>query len=490
MISVLIWLPLLGGAVAALTASRVADSRRVGAVSLVFSMVTLAVAIYFVAAFDRVDPGLQWRESAEWIPSLGIHYELGVDGLNLFMLLLTAAAWVAATAWSMFKRRDRPAIYYGLLALAETAVLGVFAAQDLALFVIFFDLMLVPFYFLIGMYGGKDRIAATQRMIIYTLTGSLLMLAAAVATGIIASEVTGELSFAFQDLVNVRLPRSSQYWIFLLFALAFLVKMPLVPFQGWMPAAYTQAPLPVVALLSGVVAKVAAYGFLKIALPLFPDASAHFQELILVLAVVAILWGSIMAFTRNNLRLIVGYSSISQLGFITAGIFALNVEGAQGSVLQMVNHGVVTIALFLIVAILYERCGSEDLRDMGGAAFRAPVLAALFLIVTMAALAIPGSANFIAEFTILLGVFESKMALAIVASAAMAFAAVYMLRMFQGAMHGKLRAEVNSRDLTLVDGVLLVPLVLVIIALAIYPQFVFVRTDPTVKTDVTAVGGR
>ncbi len=332
-----------------------------------------------------------------------------------------------------------------MLGVGEFAVLGAFLAQDLLLFVLFFDLMLVPFFFLIGSYGTGDRVRATIKMMVYTLVGSLLMLVAAIATAILSADTTGHLTFAMADLRANVLPEGSQDWIFCFFAAAFLVKMPSFPVHGWMPDAYRSAPLPVLALLSGVLPKVAAYGFLRVVLPIFPDATIQFQELVLLLALGSILYGSAMAFTQTNVRLIAGYSSIAQLGFITLGVFSLSPDGANGAVLQMVNHGLVVAPIFLIIALLGERFGTEDLKGMGGAAMRAPVLAALFLIVTLATLAMPGSSNFIGEFYILNGLFDDKTAYAVIAMAGVAMAAFYALRMYQKTMHNRLPDGVESQ---------------------------------------------
>jgi NADH-quinone oxidoreductase subunit M len=261
--------------------------------------------------------------------------------------------------------------------------------------------------------------------------------------------------------------------------------MPAFPLHGWMPDGYRAMPLPVLAVFSAVLSKVAAYGFLRIVLPLYPDAAVHFQTLLLLIALASILYGSIMAFTVTDARLVVGYSSVAQLGFITLGIFALNPQGAQGSLLQMVNHGLVTAALFLIIALLARRAGgSEDIRDMGGIAFRAPVLAALFLIVALATLAMPGSANFMGEFYILLGVFNSKLAIAVIAFAGVVLASVYMLRAFIRTMHNRTSPKVESFDISVRDAVVLVPLVLVILALAVYPQLPLGRSEAAAKSSV------
>ena len=258
---------------------------------------------------------------------------------------------------------------------------------------------------------------------IYTLVGSLLMLVAAIATGVLSAPGDGTISFAFSDLAAHRLPEGSQDWIFWFFAAAFLVKMPAFPLHGWMPDGYRAMPLPVLAVFSAVLSKVAAYGFLRVVLPLFPDAAAQFQTWMLVLALLSILYGSINAFTQTNVRLILGYSSVAQLGFIVLGIFALRDQGAQGALMQMVNHGLVVAPMFFCVGLAAARAGSEDLRDMGGIAARAPVLATMMLIAALATLAMPGSANFVGEFLILLGVFKAKLAIAFVASLGVAKAA-------------------------------------------------------------------
>jgi NADH-quinone oxidoreductase subunit M len=325
--------------------------------------------------------------------------------------------------------------------------------------------------------------------VIYTLVGSLLMLAAAVATGVLASQQHGtSLTFSLAALAKLPLSTGSQEWIFLCFAAAFLVKMPAFPLHGWLPDGYKAMPLPALGVFSGILSKVAAYGFLRIVLPIFPAASVHFQTLLLLIALASILYGSAMAFTTTNARLVVAYSSVAQMGFITLGIFALNQDGVQGALLQMVNHGLVTVALFFIVGLLAARAGgSEDLRDMGGIAFRAPVLASLFLIVALATLAMPGSANFVGEFLILLGVFKAKIVFAFVASIGVALASVYVLRAFIRAMHNRVAPGVDSRDVGFGDLVALVPVLVVILALALYPQFGLKRSEPAAKASVAAV---
>ena len=490
MINVLLWLPLAAGFLAC-----TAGAKRAGWVSAAGALATMGLAIWLVADFNT-GGGLQHTVSESWIPSLGVRYELGVDGINLFLILLTTVLWFAATAFSAVRDEvDRPRTYYLMLALAETATLGAFLAQDLLLFVIFFDLLLIPFYFLIGGWGkpvqpdadgkgGVDPVKATLKMLVYTLVGSLLMLVAAVATGILAAN-GGPLDFSLAHLAAHPLSNGSQEWIFWFFAAAFLVKMPAFPLHGWMPDAYRAAPLPVLAVFSGVVAKVGAYGFLRIVLPLFPEAVARFQMVILIVGLASILYGSIMAFTQWNVRLVAGYSSVAQLGFITLGIFSLRPDGADGALLQMVNHGLVVAPIFLIVAVIAARAGTEDMRKLGGYAVKAPILAAMFLIVTLATLAMPGSANFIGELYILFGILQSKIAIGLIASLGVVMAAYYALRLYQGVMHNRQPEGTTSREIGLREGAIVGGLVACILALSLYPQLILKRTDQSVSPTAT-----
>ncbi len=499
-LSILIWVPAVSGLLGALLgagSSRRASAgagatRTPGVVAFVGSLLALALAVGYIVDY-KTGAGLQHVTDVVWISTLGIHYKVAVTGLNVLLVGMTALLFAAALLASNVRARstplDRPRLFYFHFMLAESAVLGAFLAQDLALFVAFFDLMLIPFYFLIGGWGREpDRIKATIKLVIYTLVGSLLMLAAAIATGVLASqEGGGHITFVLSALQHLPLSTGSQEWIFLFFAAAFLVKMPAFPLHGWMPDGYRAMPTEVLMVFSGVLSKVGAYGFLAIVLPLFPQAAVHFQTLMLLIALVSILYGSAQAFSQTDARLIAGYSSVAQLGFITLGIFALNPQGAQGALLQMVNHGLVVAPLLFIVALLAQRAGgSEDVREMGGIAFRAPVLATLFLVVALATLAIPGSSNFVGEFLILLGVFKAKLVIAIVAFTGVVMASVYALRLFIRAMHNRVGESVDSREISVLDGAVLVPVLAVIVFLALYPQFALHRSEGSVKAAVAS----
>lgn len=503
-LSILIWLPAACGLIGALLSnvSRSASGRRTlpATFALIGSIAAFGLAVGYIVEYKAgsqahtLTQTLQHVTDVTWIASLGIHYKLGVDGLNVLMIGMATLVFAASILASVLRPNEqlrRPGLYYLFLMVSESAVLGLFLVQDLVLFVGFFDLLLIPFYFIMGMWGRgerHERLGATLKLIVYTFVGSLLMLAAAIATGVLASQQHGtQLNFALSTLQSLPLSKGSQEWIFLFFAAAFLVKMPAFPLHGWMRDGYRAMPMEALMAFSGVLSKVGAYGFLAIVLPLFPQASVHFQTLMLLIGLASILYGSAIAFRQTDARLIAGYSSIAQLGFITLGIFSLQPQGAQGALLQMVNHALVVAPLLFIVLLLSRRTGgSEDIRDMGGVAFRAPVFASIFLIVALATLAMPGSANFVGEFLILLGVFKAKLVIAILGFVGVIAASVYALRLFIRAMHNRKGANVDSHDISLRDGIVLVPLLAAILFLALYPQPALKRSERSTASAIAA----
>lgn len=515
-LSVLIWIPAAFGVLAAalprllLAISPPADSERrakraralpgiIGATGAIVALgLTIGYIVEFKGGVGSLHLGAQHLThvtDVTWIAPLGIHYKLGLDGLNVLLIGLTALMFASAVLASHVRteRSSFPhaGLYYLFLLVSESAVLGAFLVQDLILFVAFFDLMLIPFYFITGMWGAgdrKQRTNATLKLVIYTLVGSLLMLAAAIATGVLASQQHGTpLTFAYSSLVHLPLSQGSQEWIFLFFTAAFFVKMPAFPLHGWMPDVYSTMPIESLMAFSGVLAKVGAYGFLAILLPLFPQASVHFQMLMLLIGLVSILYGTAIAFVHTDARMIASYSSIAQLGFITIGIFSLTSKGAQGAMLQIVNHGLVVAALMFIVLVLSRRAGgSEDIRDMGGLAMRAPIFASLFLIVALATLAMPGSANFVGEFLILIGVFGTKLAIAIIGFVGVIGASVYALRLFIRSMHNRLGSAAQTREMSARDGLALLPLVAAIVFLALYPQSALQRSESSTAAAIAS----
>jgi NADH-quinone oxidoreductase subunit M len=484
-LSIVLWLPLAAGLIALVVPRGAARW-----VMLAGTLLVLGHVIAIAIDYDTSKLGLQYVTDETWIAALGIHYKLGVGGLNVVLLLTSAVVFTGAALWAALRNEpaERPGLYALLMGLAQSGVMGAFLAQDLALFVVFFDVMLVPFYFLTLVWGTdpEKRGPAVLKLFIYTLVGSLFMLVGAIATGVLASD-GGHTTFVLSDLRTHVVSSGSQDWIFLVFALAFLIKMPSFPFHGWMPDGYSQMPIAPLAVFTAILSKVAAYGFLAIALPLFPHAAVKYQELLMIVALGSILYGSAMAFTTTQTRLILGYSSVAQLGFIVLGIFALNEQGADGALLQSANHALVAAPLIFVVALLAARAGgSEDLRDMGGIATKAPAFAGIFLVFTFALLAMPGTSNFIGEFMILLGVFQAKTAIAIIASIGVALAGVYALRLYIRSMHNRVGPLVQARELGVRDALVLVPMLLVVVALALYPQYALKRGERAVAGSLVA----
>lgn len=471
-LSILLWLPAAFGLLALLVPSR--SARWVG---LAGAVLAVALSVVFVLDFDPGADALPYQHVTDttWISSLGVRYQLATTGLNVWLVLLTTVgfafsmAWIAVTDLGRHERAKHVVLHLGI---AQSAVLGALLAQDLILFVAFFDLMLIPFFFLTAQFGNGDRVPATIKMIVYTLVGSLLMLVAAIAVGVLATPTGQDVSYNLATIAGRGVPEDSQGWLFLCFAAAFLVKMPAFPIHGWLADGYKAMPLPILAVFSGVLSKVAVYGFLQVAIPLLPQGTADLRWIVLIVAVLSILYASTVAFTTFNARLVLAYSSVAQLGFITLGVMSLRPDGASGALLQSVNHGVAVFGAFLAVAILSARAGgSEDLRDMGGAATKAPIFAVLFVIVSYAVLAMPGTANFVGEFLILRGVWEgTDPALAIVASLGIALAAVYALRLFIRGSHNRVGPTIEPREGTRVELALMAVPVLLIVALALHPQ--------------------
>jgi NADH-quinone oxidoreductase subunit M len=455
--SVLIWLPIAGAlAVWILPLSRYATGSLAVLVSLGEVGIWIEQAIRF--KFDR--GGLQFEQRAKWIPDLHSSYHVGVYGFSLWLVGLTVVAMAACTAYGFWVGRARPRAYFGLMLFLTGATVGVFVAQDLLLFYAFFEGMLIPLYVLIGVWGGPGRLGATIKLLIYTMAGSLLMLAALIAYGLHGGTF---------DLVDGTF--SASRWIFLGFMFAFAIKAPLFPFHGWLPDAYREAPPEVTAILSGVIAKAGTYGMLRIAIAKFPDPTGYYRTVILVLAAAALVYGSLLAFRAPDLRGVVAYSSMAQSGLIAIGLFSGTNLGFDGAVLQMVAHGLVSTVLFLLAGTIERRTTTGEFALLGGMAKGRPALATLLMTVGIISLAVPGSATFAGEFLILAGAFQRAWWWAAIGAGAIVLAAMYMLRAISAVLHEARGSLVQDEALDLRVGelALIVPLVAALLFISAWP---------------------
>jgi NADH-quinone oxidoreductase subunit M len=431
-----------------------------GSLALLAALAEVGVWIQLVARFDFGASGLQFSNRWSWFNDLGVSYYVGVYAFSVWLIGLTVVVMAAAIAYAFWAGRERTRAYMGLMLLLTGAIVGVFVAQDLLLFYAFFEAMLIPLYVLVGVWGGPGRMGATLKFVIYTMAGSLLMLAAIIVYGL------SENTF---DLVTLR--ASSSNWIFLGFVAAFAIKAPLFPLHGWLPDAYRESSPEVAAVLSGIVSKAAAYGFLRIAVTKFPEPAQDFRVPILVLAATGLVYGSLLAFRAPDLRGVIAYSSLAQMGLITMGVFAVNDLGLDGSVLQMVNHGLISAALFLLAGMVERRTLTGELGRLGGMARGRPALATVFMTTGIIALAVPLSSAFAGEFLILAGIFRRGWGWALVGAIAIVLAAMYVLRLISAVLHKDVGPAVSDSALDLRPAELgvVVPLVACLLFLSAWP---------------------
>ena len=452
---------------------------------------TFLISLALLSRFDSSVQSMQFTETLAWVPMFHINYQVGVDGISLWLVVLTAFISLIAVCFSL----DRQVGFRNFMALLlalEAGTLGVFVALDMILFYVFWELMLVPAYFLIGIWGEGNRVYATTKFVLYTLVGSLLMLLGIIWLSLIHFEATHEFSFDVQTLVHMKIDPSTQVWLFLFFLSAFAIKIPIFPLHSWLPHAYISSPIPVLLILTGAMSKAGAYGIIRFCLPLFPDAVDKFGLVIAFGAAAGIVYGAWIAVAQRDLKALVAYSSISHLGFIALGIFALNGEGIEGSVLQMVNHGIIASALFVIVGILEKRMNTRSLNDFRGLGKAMPLLYGMFMLITLAALGLPGLNGFVGEFLILMGVWTSLLLAdlsaiyVLMAGLAIVFASIYMLHMFQGAMQEKNDkipeglTDINSREFGL-----LLPACILVVLIGLYPKPFIDRVTPSVESILT-----
>ncbi len=509
----MIAVPAIGAAVTAALPKDRDDTAKQLAMGV--SLVVLVLAVLATLAFDPDGDRFQLTTSVPWIPDFGVDFALGVDGIALVMLLLIGVLVpvVVGASWrdvSPGKRSMKA--YFAWLLLLESTMVGVFVATDVFLFYVFFEAMLVPMYFIIGSFGGPRRQYAAVKFFLYSLLGGLVMLAAVIGLYVVSVSELGEGTFAFDALRQMDIDPGVQKLLFLGFFIAFAIKAPLVPFHTWLPDSGAEAPIGGAVLLVGVMDKVGTFGFIRYCLPLFPDASRDFAPWVLVLAVAGILYAALLAMGQSDMKRLVSYTSISHFGFIALGIFAFTTEAATGAVLYMVNHGLATGLLFIVVGLIIARGGSRQISDYGGVAAKAPVLAGTFLIAGLASLALPGTNSFVSEFLVLIGSFPTRPVFTIIATLGIILAALYILLMYQRTMHGPPRgvllaeedrpapdggggvaAAVRERVLKVADLdrrelAVVAPLVALIIALGFYPQPLLNLIEPAVAATMVDVG--
>ncbi|MFQ5964624.1 MAG: NADH-quinone oxidoreductase subunit M [Candidatus Scalinduaceae bacterium] len=480
------FLPLLG-AIWLLFVDR-GKEEEIKRIALVTAIVGFLISLPLFFKFNLNTHEFQFVEKVPWIKEFGISYYVGIDGISLFLYLLTSFLTVISilASWTI---KDRIKEYMISMLVLETGMLGVFISLDLFLFYVFWEVMLIPMYLLIGVWGGPRKIYATIKFFIYTMAGSVLMLLAILVIYFMNYRVTGEYTFDLLKIYNLDIPMGAQFWLFLAFFFAFAIKVPMFPFHTWLPDAHVEAPTAGSVILAGVLLKMGTYGFVRFSLPLFPYASHQFVPVIAWLAIVGIIYGALVAMVQEDLKKLVAYSSVSHLGFVMLGIFVFNIQGMEGSILQMINHGLSTGALFLLVGMIYERRHTRMIVDFGGLTKQIPIFAVFFMIMTLSSIGLPGLNGFVGEFLVLVGVFKSNVIYATLATTGVILSACYMLWMFQRVMFNKLSNPENQKlsDLNKREWAVLLPITILVFWIGIYPKPIISRMDASVNHLLTQV---
>lgn len=475
LLTIITFLPLLGAVIVMLVPGDAAKKW----LALATTVVTFLVSLLLWTGWQNGYAGMQFVEEAVWFAPLSIRYALGVDGISLFLVLLTTFLMPIAVYYSILYVDKRVGAYMALMLLLETAMIGVFVALDLVLFFVFFEASLIPMYFLIGEWGGQNRVYAAVKFFLYTFAGSALMVVAILIVYFSAG------TFDIVALQSTPMPAAVQTWAFLAFSLAFAVKTPLFPFHTWLPDAHVQAPTAGSIILAGVLLKMGTYGFLRLAMPVFPQAAEQFGPLLATLAVIGILYGALVALMQKDIKSLVAYSSVAHLGYVMLGVIAMNAQGVSGSVLQMVNHGLSTGALFLMVGLLYERRHTRMLDDFGGLWASVPIYTGLFLVVAMSSAGLPGLNGFVGEFTIMLGAYNYMPIFAVLAAAGVILAAWYLLtafrKMAQGEITNPANNKANLKDLNFKELAMVIPLVILFFVIGLFPNLFFDKINPSVE---------
>jgi len=486
-LSLLLALPLAGVLVIALL--RKESTTAIKVTGLVFSILAFAVSVWVFLRFDGANPGMQFVEKFSWIPSLDVSYHLGIDGISLLLVVLTTFLTPIALLASWDSITQRLKGFVALMLLLEVGTLGVFLALDLFLFYLFWEFMLIPMYFIIGIWGGAERVYAAVKFFLFTIVGSLLMLVAIIWLGAYAARTAGGFTTDLMKLYTIAptIPMAVQSWMFLAFTLSFAIKIPIFPLHTWLPDAHVQAPTAGSVILAGVLLKMGTYGLIRFSLPLFPAATFAYLPYLAGLGVIGIIYGALVSMVQPDLKKLVAYSSVSHLGFVVLGIFALTEEGMQGSVIQMINHGLSTGALFLLVGMIYDRRHTRMIKDFGGLARVMPVFATFFMIVALSSAGLPGLNGFVGEFLILVGSFKSDYLaspwFAIFGTSGVIFAAVYLLWSYQRVFFGTVENPENQKlqDLSKREWAVLIPVVVFIVWIGFYPSTFLSKSAATSK---------
>jgi NADH-quinone oxidoreductase subunit M len=480
-LSVITYMPLVG-----ILAICFIDSRRhdlIRWVAFIAGVVTFLISFPLYFLFDPTTWQMQFVEDVPWISQFGIRYHMGIDGISVLLILLTTflSALAILSTWTAVTEGVKG--YMISLLFLEVGMLGVFCALDFILFYVFWEVMLIPMYFIIGIWGGPRRIYAAVKFFIYTMSGSVLMLVAILVLWYKFYEVTGVFTFDILTYYNLGLPSNIQIWLFLAFFLAFAIKVPMWPFHTWLPDAHVEAPTAGSVILAGVLLKMGTYGFLRFSLPIFPQATMDAIPYVLVLSVIGIIYGALVSLAQDDIKKLVAYSSVSHLGYCMLGMFALNPEGVKGSIIQMINHGLSTGALFLIVGILYERRHTRLISEYGGVLKVMPIFAALFLLVCFSSMGVPGLNGFIGELLILIGAFKASVGFGLVATVGLILGAVYLLWMYKRVMYGEITKEENRllKDMNKREYAYLLPIIVFIIWIGVYPKPFLDKMDISVQ---------
>ncbi len=466
-LTVTVFLPLTG----ALLILFMKNSTHVRWTALSVSIATFFVALPLLSNFDKTTYKMQFVEKHSWIPSWGINYFVGIDGISILFIFLTVLLSILSVLVSYKSVETKVKEFHISILMMETAMLGVFVSLDFFLFYIFWEAMLIPMFILIGVWGGPQRIYAAIKFFLYTLVGSVLML-----VGIVVLYFYGERTLDILALSRLNYPFALQFWLFLAFFAAFAVKVPMFPFHTWLPDAHTEAPTAGSVILAGVLIKMGAYGFLRFSMPMLPDATRYFIFPILILSVIAIIYGASVCFAQKDLKRLIAYSSVSHMGFVILGLFALNTQGVEGGILQMINHGIITGALFLMVGMIYERTHTRMIADYGGFASAVPWFAGVFMIFTLASIGLPGTNGFIGEFLIILGAFSANKLIGVLSATGIILGAGYMLRLYQRIFFETLSPEYTKQesripgDLNFREAVVLIPLIILVFVIGFYPE--------------------